>query len=240
VGSNDASMEAHLRHLLGRAPTFWHRIRYRLILGSIPVGAPVRVVDVGAGTGWFGEALVVDRPRARYAFIEQIADMRERLRGIHGSSADVGDGRDPFQPDDIVLVLDVLEHQADDGTFLADLAARMPEGCLFIATVPAFAFLWSAWDEALGHYRRYARADFTRLLEQYFELNEVSYLFPELVPAALLRKILWRGRRSVRFPRLPRRVEASIESVGMTTVRMRRWLPIGTSLFAVGVRRGAS
>ena len=57
-----------------------------------------------------------------------------------------------------VTLLDVLEHQEDDAQFIGGLVAKMEPGSVLLLTVPALPKLWSPWDEALGHYRRYTRS----------------------------------------------------------------------------------
>src|SRR3979411_891512 len=90
-----------------------------------------------------------------------------------------------------LALLDVLEHQADDRAFLDDLLHKMARGSTLIVTVPALMALWSGWDVALGHHRRYDRRSFRRAIAGLpVEVIEVSFLFPEMVPLALVRKWL--------------------------------------------------
>ncbi len=58
---------------------------------------------------------------------------------------------------DAILYVDVLEHVRDDGRELA-LAARLlrPRGRV-VVVAPAHEFLFSPFDRAIGHYRRYCR-----------------------------------------------------------------------------------
>jgi hypothetical protein len=54
-----------------------------------------------------------------------------------------------------VALLDVLEHQPDDRALMNQLVAKMVPGSTLLVAVPAMPSLRSAWDVALGHYRRY-------------------------------------------------------------------------------------
>ena len=54
-----------------------------------------------------------------------------------------------------VLLMDVLEHVADDCGLLHDAIAGSAPGSRVIVTVPAFGWLWSGHDVFLGHHRRY-------------------------------------------------------------------------------------
>ncbi len=58
---------------------------------------------------------------------------------------------------DTILYIDVLEHIADDRDELARAAQLLsPEGRL-VVLAPAHQFLFSPFDAAIGHYRRYNR-----------------------------------------------------------------------------------
>jgi hypothetical protein len=84
-----------------------------------------------------------------------------------------------------VTLLDVLEHQADDRAFLSELLDKMEPEAALIVTVPALMGLWSEWDVALGHRRRYDKASFRRCVTGLpVEVRELSYLFPEMIPWA--------------------------------------------------------
>src|ERR671918_410066 len=148
-------LEAQLQRQLEQSRDFfWHRLRWRAVSGFLPGDGTFQLLDVGAGAGLIGEYLRRDRPRARYRFIEPIDSLRNHLEqrfGVDARADDVGSLEDM----DVVTLLDVLEHQRDDSGFLAGLLGRMRPDTPLILTVPALPGLWSAWDVALGHHRRY-------------------------------------------------------------------------------------
>jgi hypothetical protein len=59
-----------------------------------------------------------------------------------------------FAPESVVF-LNVLEHIEDDRAVLANLYATVPEGCRLVVLVPFNPRLYSDFDRALGHFRRY-------------------------------------------------------------------------------------
>jgi hypothetical protein len=64
---------------------------------------------------------------------------------------------------DSVLYIDVLEHIEDDRTEIASAAKHLrPDGYL-IVLAPAHQFLYTPFDEAIGHFRRYSRSDLAAL-----------------------------------------------------------------------------
>ncbi len=66
----------------------------------------------------------------------------------------------------VVTLLDVLEHVEDDQGALREMIRLTRAGGLILLTVPALPWLWSDWDEALHHRRRYTRRQLLRLTNQ--------------------------------------------------------------------------
>ena len=60
-----------------------------------------------------------------------------------------------FAPDSVVF-LNVLEHLADDRAVLRSLFETVPVGCRIVVLVPYGMKLYSEFDKALGHFRRYS------------------------------------------------------------------------------------
>ena len=63
---------------------------------------------------------------------------------------------------DTILYIDVLEHIGDDRQELAHAKQHLKEGGHLIVLSPAFQFLYSPFDEAIGHYRRYNKKTLRR------------------------------------------------------------------------------
>jgi hypothetical protein len=197
------------------------------------------LVDVGAGAGLLGTLLAKDRPLATYRFVEPIESLRQFLRQRYGDTADVGDAADyggaPF-----VTLLDVLEHQRDDRAFMKNLVGKMEPNSTLLITVPAQQRLWSQWDVALGHFRRYDKASLLACVEELpLVVKEMSFLFPEMVPLAA-----WRRRRraavptntsceDAEFPNLPDFANDVLYGLGSLSLALRARWKTGTSLFMV-------
>jgi SAM-dependent methyltransferase len=58
---------------------------------------------------------------------------------------------------DAILYIDVLEHIEDDSKELETAAKHLGPGGYLIVMAPAHDFLFSPFDHAIGHYRRYSR-----------------------------------------------------------------------------------
>jgi len=85
---------------------------------------------------------------------------------------------------DVVLLLDVLEHLDDDAAALATARRALAPGGLLVVTVPAYRWLWSDHDVALGHRRRYAAGELVgRVRGAGLSVERVSYFNMLLFPA---------------------------------------------------------
>lgn len=114
---------------------------------------PTRILDIGAGSGFFSRYLLAHTTAAEAWCVdisyEADADGREAGKPMHYRHS-VGS-----IDADLVLLMDVLEHVDDDQKLLGDYLDKVPSGCHFLITVPAFNFLWSGHDDFLEHKRRY-------------------------------------------------------------------------------------
>jgi SAM-dependent methyltransferase len=155
------------------------------------------VIDVGCGTG-ANLAALADRYNCVGidASPEAIELARQRFPQAEFRAGYAPDDLSDLMPRaNLVMLMDVLEHVEDDfGLFSSLLAASAP-GCYFLLTVPADPSLWSAHDEAFGHFRRYDRERFERLWAgQPVTPLLVSYFNSRLLP--LIRLIrAWNRRR---------------------------------------------
>ena len=137
-----------------------------------------------------------------------------------------------------VVLLDVIEHMQDDKAFVETIVRKMDSSSRLIITVPAFQFFWSPWDEILGHFRRYSKENMRELLQNLpLTIKESSYLFPEMIPLALLRKLKKKEEnkegKDAEFPDLPKAVNAFFYALASVSFFSRRLFPFGTSLFIV-------
>jgi SAM-dependent methyltransferase len=159
------------------------------------------LVDCGAGTGRFvAEA-------TQYCSAIAVDDHEESLsiarRHLGPEAVRKGSCTDLPFPDavaDGVTALDVIEHVENDCGALREMARILKPGGVLVVTVPAFQALWSDWDVALHHIRRYRRPELIELLcEAGFELLHCNYVNVVAFPAVyVLRK--WRTRRHSHSP----------------------------------------
>jgi SAM-dependent methyltransferase len=153
---------------------------------------PQRLLDVGAGSGFFSRHLLSDSG-ARSALCVDIgyeADRDESEAGkpvLYRRDCDVTDC-------DLVLMMDVLEHVDDDAGLVRHYAAKVPSGARFLVTVPAFRFLWSGHDVFLEHKRRYTLPEIEQTMRDAgLEVAKGAYYFGLVFPLAAAVRLATRG-----------------------------------------------
>ena len=157
--------------------------------------ANARILEVGCGTGHNLATL------ASFGIVDACElDFEARALASKRLGKPVRCARLPdlssFRADnyDLIALLDVLEHVADDRAALTAIQSRLKPGGALIVTVPANEWMWSAHDEAHHHYRRYSKPALARLYrEMGFEIELHSYfnslLFPPIAAVRLIGKI---------------------------------------------------
>jgi SAM-dependent methyltransferase len=230
---------------------FWFRARNEILAAlageevrALPDG--FRILEVGCGSG--NVLRVLKRLAAERGDVEGLelsaqaaAVARERtgLRISNGYLADL----EPKSPFDIIGAFDVLEHVADELALLTEIRERLrPRGRLLI-TVPAHQGLWSAFDVASGHERRYTLETLSKSLRAAgFRVRYLTYFMSLLYPPMWLRRRFLKARDTdmaalldSEFQIVPVINEMAFELLRQEArvVRSRRRLPMGTSIAAI-------
>jgi SAM-dependent methyltransferase len=140
----------------------WEAVRARFftrVLASSLTG-PVDVLDIGAGDGFVGARLLGALPAGSSVTCFDSGYTDSHLADLRGGAPrEIRFARTaPDRAFDAIVMLDVLEHIADDFGFLRDFVMRRlrPGGRLLIS-VPAHRALYTQHDVALGHHRRYSQ-----------------------------------------------------------------------------------
>jgi SAM-dependent methyltransferase len=138
------------------------------------------VVEVGAGVGQITSAIAAlpniqevigVEPESR--FCQEFRKLHPELKLVEGTFDDVP----PGQSCDAIVCVNVLEHIREDSAELAKfrkaLAARRGRLCLF---VPARQEIYAPLDKDFGHFRRYAKPQLRRQLEDAgFQVIRLNY-----------------------------------------------------------------
>jgi SAM-dependent methyltransferase len=207
------------------------------------------VLEVGCGTGNVLRALVKAFPHGKVVGLDLwfhgLCHAQKRFGGLLVQ----GDARSfPFRKQfDLIGAFDVIEHIPEDvETLIALRRLLTPNGELML-TVPAHQYLWSYFDEAAFHCRRYSAEELrVKLNEAGFTVEFLSQYMFTIWP------LVWAFRKlsGIFKPRQPNGARALSEKefrivpvvngllkflLGLEArwLAAGRTLPLGTSLIAV-------
>jgi SAM-dependent methyltransferase len=156
------------------------------------------VVEVGAGIGGTGRYLCNDRVTT-WTCIEPDPRLADRLETSLENrplpvAASVMRGTlgtlEAARRFDTVLYIDVLEHIEDDRGELVQAARHLAPGGKVVVLAPAHQWLFSPFDSAVGHYRRYDRASLLGAASAPLRVVSSFYLDSAGLLASLANKML--------------------------------------------------
>jgi len=211
---------------------FWFRARnhaigaiVRQVTGNTAPG--YRVLEAGCGTG--NVLKVLERTCSGGMVVGmdlfseglQYARRRTSCSLIHGDINAL-----PFAgPFDLVCLFDVLEHLHDDVQVLGSLHEVLSGNGVLLLTVPAHPSLWSYFDEASHHCRRYELRELeSKLVGAGYRVEYITYYMASIFP------LVWLGRRVMSL----KRRDAAPDVAGARALASRelRVIPVANSLLA--------
>jgi 2-polyprenyl-3-methyl-5-hydroxy-6-metoxy-1,4-benzoquinol methylase len=151
------------------------------------------VLEVGAGMG-ANNRVFASFNFHRWTCLEPDRDLLDRLRvaipdsrfePVAGTLEDLRDQR--F---DAILYLDVLEHIEDDSAEFRRAAEHLnADGCV-IVLAPAHPWLFTPFDQAIGHFRRYTRRTLAATAPKELQVEKLIYLDSVGLAASLANRVL--------------------------------------------------
>ena len=236
---------------------FWFCSRNRVIAALVRQIIPTlppdyRVLEVGCGNGnvlrFLEQVCRLGGVMGMDLFIEGLRFARDRVN----CALVQGDiNAPPFEmPFNLLCCFDVLEHLPDDVRVLKDLHSMLAENGVLLLTVPAHMSLWSYFDEASHHCRRYGLEELeTKLVAAGYQVEYTTYFMVGILP------LIWAGRRLAGLrARRQGQGETDVDQLASGELRIfpvinsflsrllapeagmiagRRRLPFGTSLLAL-------
>lgn len=181
------------------AEHFWMQWRFEALQKSKKLffSKNMKILEIGCGNG-----IAVDQFEKNFDCIVDGCDLNEHAL----NKANASKGRkllyNIFELNDTltnkydcVLLLDVLEHITDHVNFLKIASSYCKPGGKIIVNVPAYQWLYSDYDKAVGHVRRYSSTEMNELiLAAGLEPVRSYYWGALLIPVAIVRKIFIAGR----------------------------------------------
>ena len=224
---------------------FWMQWRLEVALQlceriGVTAERPLRALDIGGGAGRFRSQL-----ESRTHWRVDMTDlnlpalrMSEPARG-RTLYYDVTQASRPLAASyDVCFLFDVIEHVPEPRTLLAAGLAHLRPGGHLLLNVPALQWLFSAYDLAAGHLRRYSRRTLAAEVAGLpAELTAVRYWGLGLVPLLALRRLVV-GRRpdanTIRsgFEPPSRLAHQGLRRLMRAELGLVRDPPVGTSVMA--------
>jgi len=165
---DELAIFAHARHW----KKYWSGIVSQYIHGD--------VLEVGAGIGSNVDLLL--KTSQHWVCLEPDANLVQQLRAkmesddrcevVRGQLQDLDDSRQ-F---DTILYIDVLEHIENDSAEVSEAASHLRSGGALIVLVPAHQWLFTPFDSAIGHFRRYDKAGLKACSPPALRLERLLYL----------------------------------------------------------------
>jgi SAM-dependent methyltransferase len=150
---------------------FWFRARNRVLaalVSQLEAGwAPgYRVLEVGCGTGNVLRLFKAICARGQVIGLDMFTEGLRFAQQRKAGTLVQGDGRAaPFgECFNLIGLFDVMEHLPDDVQMLEELWRLLNPSGVLLLTVPAYSALWSYFDEAAHHSRRYEMKELERKL----------------------------------------------------------------------------
>lgn len=181
------------------AKYWWHLAKRHLVKSLISQRYSnfdqLTLVDIGCGTGKFLEEMNLwqswqdligldgSDEALKYTGKRKVAKVKK---------ADF-EAKLPLESDSIDLItsLDVVEHIENDQALVNEFHRVLIPGGRVIITVPAHQWLWTYWDEILGHKRRHTVESVTQLANTAgLEVEKISYFYSYLLPIAWVFRLI--------------------------------------------------
>ena len=142
------------------------------------------VLEAGAGIGT-NTTILRDGTESRWVCLEPdpelAAELKQKISNSPACrSSEIVTGTIDSLPEqdsfDTILYIDVLEHIPDDRDEVERAAGRLKPNGRLIVLSPAHGWLYSPFDKAIGHCRRYTSAGLKQLTPPSLRVKRASYL----------------------------------------------------------------
>jgi hypothetical protein len=179
---------------------FWIRRRFDVmdrLAGSLIRNAH-SIGEIGCGNGLVQKSIEDHYGKAVAGFDLNEHALKQNLSRLSPCYCyDVHQRAEEFRAKfDVLLLFDVLEHIEDESAFLQSVKFHISRSGVLIVNVPALQALYSKYDKAAGHYRRYRASGLSEVLAKNgLAVRAATYWGAPLTPVLAVRKAMLAMRR---------------------------------------------
>lgn len=156
-----------------------------------------KVLEVGAGLG--GTTLsLCDGSQSEWLCLEPDSNLAQNISKLINEkklpeccNCKVGTLKDisPEKLFNAIIYIDVIEHIEDDKAELELASSYLADNGVLMIIVPAHPCLYSPFDKAIGHLRRYSRKQLLSVIPKNLNIEKAIYLDSVGLSASLVNKV---------------------------------------------------
>lgn len=182
---------SHLQQLVDLEDNYWWHVAKRELVTKLlqkHCPAPGKLAEGGIGSG--RNLIQFQQMGYDVCGFDLMPESVEHVRSRGIENVHVHDLGNPWPVEDAslkaVALLDVLEHVKHPVTVLQHVHRALADDGAVIITVPAYPWLFSRWDEQLGHFRRYTSREFrSQATAAGFRVSWLNHWNSFTLPAAM-------------------------------------------------------
>ena len=177
---------------------FWSKARADLIMDTCKYFKVKELLEIGSGHG--NVSIPLMKEGLEMIALEPILSGAQQtasygITTINGTLDSIKDLSFTFSA---IGIFDVLEHIENPKDFITNIRSKQDSGGIIILTVPAHNWLYSDFDLAIGHHRRYTKKGLQDEMQSagYQEIHSRHFFLTLVLPAFFFRRIPYLlGRR---------------------------------------------
>jgi 2-polyprenyl-3-methyl-5-hydroxy-6-metoxy-1,4-benzoquinol methylase len=164
-----------------------HYIKGKVLEVGAGIGSTTLLLNDGSTNQW----LMLEPDEKMSASLKKKIESKELPANCRLQTGTIDQLTSTF---DTIIYIDVLEHIENDAEELRKAATLLNAGGHIVVLSPAFQFLYSPFDKAIGHCRRYNKKMFRHITPEGLQLISKRYYDSVGYFAALMNKLVLRQK----------------------------------------------